>query len=148
MPVQLSCCAFATLLLVFGAGCHSKAPEHEVVTAQGGFIRLDLQRVGDGNAHFFTYHHDSRNVNFFIRTDGEGTLRAHFDACYSCFKYKRGYVQQSNQVVCIACRIGYDLNTPVWDYVGACVPITLKCRTEGSELVLQRQAIEKGSRFF
>ncbi len=140
--------AAASLLLAFVIGCQRQAPEHEVVTAEEAVIRIALARVADGGAHFFTYKHEGRNVNFFIRTDGQGTIRAHFDACYSCFKYKRGYVQHGQAVVCIACQIGYDLGTPIWDFVGACVPITLKCRIENSAVVLPVSAVEKGARYF
>lgn len=140
--------ALASLLLAFVMGCHRRAPQHELVVAQEDVVRIHLHRISDGQAHFFTYQHDGKNVNFFIRTDGEKTIRAHFDACYSCFKYKRGYVQEGKQVVCIACRIGYDLDTPVWDYVGPCVPITLKCRIHNSDVELPLSALEKGARFF
>jgi uncharacterized membrane protein len=138
----------AMLCLAAAAGCSRQAPLYELVTPQQDAIRIDLERLRDGKAHFFTYRHKGKNVNFFVRTDGEKTLRAHFDACYSCYKYKRGYFQEGNQVVCIACRIGYDLETPVWEFVGACVPITLKCRVEDSSLALPLAAIEKGERFF
>jgi uncharacterized membrane protein len=75
-------------------------------------------------------------------------LQAHFDACYSCFKYKLGYVREGNQVVCIACRIGYNLDDVVWDYVGACAPINLKSGIAGNDLVIKRSRLEKGERFF
>ena len=75
-------------------GCARQAPEHHLVSAQDGRIEIVLDEVNDGRTHFYTYKHQGKNVNFFIRTDGEGTIRAHFDACYSCFKYKLGYVQE------------------------------------------------------
>jgi len=149
MTYQLLERALAGLLIAgAAASCHRQAPEHELVAAREDAIRIERFRVDDGKAHFFTYQHEGKNVNFFIRTDGAGTIRAHFDACYSCFKYKRGYVQEGQQVVCIACRIGYDLDTPTWDFVGPCVPVTLKCRTNDAGVIVPVSALEKGARLF
>lgn len=128
--------------------CTRQAPEHEVVFPRLGQVQIPLSQVDDGKAHFFTLKRDGKNINFFVRTDGEGSLQSHFDACHSCFKYKLGYVQEGGQVVCIACRIGYDLKDSIWDYVGPCVPISLKSRQEGEMLVVEMDRLEKGSRFF
>ncbi len=144
----------STKMLIFGlvisflAGCGRQTPEHPVVVPEGDRVNIPLVSVNNGVVHFFTYKYDGKNINFFVRTDGTGRLRAHFDACYSCFKYKLGYVREGNQVVCIACRIGYNLDDVVWDYVGACAPINLKSRIAGNHLVIRRSWLEKGERFF
>ena len=145
--------AFNTLLtlwlaLQLLAGCERQAPEHPVVVYDGDRVKIRLATVNNGDVHFFTYKHSGKNINFFVRTDGAGNLQAHFDACYSCFKYKLGYVRERNQVVCIACRIGYNLDDVVWDYVGACAPINLKSRIVGDHLEIKRSRLEKGKRFF
>ena len=130
------------------AGCERQVPEHPIVVPRGDRVSIPLAAVNDGGVHFFTFKHEGKNVNFFVRTDGSGNLQAHFDACYSCFKYKLGYVHEGDQVVCIACRIGYDLADVVWDYIGACAPINLKSRIAGQYMVIKRSWLEKGERFF
>jgi len=154
-----------TVLCLLAAGCSKQAPEHRIVVPAGErvriplesvndggvhffTVRIPLESVNDGGVHFFTYKCDGRNVNFFIRTDGTGRLQAHFDACYSCFKYKLGYVREGSEVVCIACRIGYRLEDVIWDYVGACAPINLKSRISNRYLTINRSSLEKGKRFF
>ena len=136
--------------LVFSlmSGCGDRAPQHRLIAPQGDRINIPLAVVHDGGVHFFTYQHAGKNINFFVRTDGTGKLQAHFDACYSCFKYKLGYVREENRVVCIACRIGYDLDDVVWDYIGACAPINLKSRIAGDHLVIKQSSLEKGKRLF
>jgi len=136
------------VLSLLGTGCSKQAPEHRIVVPAGARVRIPLKTVNDGGVHFFTYKWDGRNVNFFVRTDGTGRLQAHFDACYSCFKYKLGYVREGNEVVCIACRIGYRLEDVIWDYVGACAPINLKSRVSDGHLTIRRASLEKGKRFF
>ena len=130
------------------AGCSRHAPEHQVVAIEGDELGIALGRVSEGGVHFFTYKCEGKNINFFVRTDGTGRLQTHFDACYGCFKYKLGYVPEGNQVVCIACRIGYHLDDVLWDYVGACVPISLNSRISGERLIIKRRCLERGKKFF
>ena len=136
--------------LLSALGCEKQAPEHEHVSIENGKVKLPLSRVDDHGVHFFTYPYQEKNINFFIRTDGKGNLQAHFDACYSCFKYKLGYVwdKKNNQVVCIACQLGYNLDDVIWDYIGACAPINLKSHSEGEFLIIEQEHLEKGERFF
>jgi uncharacterized membrane protein len=130
------------------AGCERQAPEYQVIVTDGNRVNIRLATVNDGGVHFFTYKLGRKNINFFVRSDGSGRLRTHFDACYSCFKYKLGYVREANQVVCIACRIGYNLDDAIWDYVGACAPIILSSRIAGNHLVIKRSWLEKGKKIF
>ena len=139
---------FLWLAISMLAGCGRQAPEYPTVIPQNGHVCIPLATINDGGVHFFTFKHEGKNVNFFVRTDGAGRLQAHFDACYSCFKYKMGYIHEGDQVVCIACRIGYDLADVVWDYIGACAPINLKSRVEDQRMVIKLSWLEKGSRFF
>ena len=132
---------------MFFAGC-GRRPEYQLVEATGDVIVIPVVRVNDGDVHFFTYHSPETYINFFIRQDGSGDLHSHFDACYGCYKYKEGYVHEEGAMVCLACRLSYDLEDAVWDYIGACAPITLKSRIEGGALVIRKEHLERGSRFF
>lgn len=136
------------LLLLGALGCSSQAPEHPLVKQVKGEVIIPIGLVDDGEAHFFTWKYGEKNVNFFARTDGSGKLRTHFDACYSCYKYKEGYVQEGREVVCIACRIAYNLDVEVWDWVGPCVPVTLKSRVRNGNLVIALDRLEKGAKLF
>jgi uncharacterized membrane protein len=142
----LSCGFYCISFLLFG--CSSQAPEHTIVKPLGMEVTFPLAEVDDGEVHFYTYKKNGKNINFFVRTDGKGHLQAHFDACYSCYKYKMGYRVEGDEVVCIACNIGYRLADEVWDYVGACAPINLRSRVKGEFLVIKKSDIEKGERLF
>ena len=139
---------FLWLVVPLLAGCERQAPEYRVIVPDGNRVNIRLATVNNGGVHFFTYKLGRKNINFFVRSDGTGKLQTHFDACYSCFKYKLGYVREGNQVVCIACRIGYNLDDVIWDYVGACAPINLSSRIAGNHLVIKRSLLEKGQKFF
>lgn len=130
------------------ASCGRQAPEYVIVEPVGEFLEMPISEAGLPPARFFTFKFEGRNVNLFVRKDRDGEIRTHFDACYSCFKYKMGYVVEANQVVCRACRIGYDLDEPVWDFVGPCVPISLSNKSSGTVLRIKRRDLERGAQFF
>jgi len=137
------------LVLMLGiSSCSKQAPEHLVVSPEDGEVHIPVSQVSDGNAHFYTFKQGHKNINFFARIDASGQLLTHFDACYSCFKYKEGYVQKNREVVCLACRIGFDLDVEVWDWVGPCVPVTLNSQLAGGDLVISVSRLEKGARLF
>lgn len=138
-------------LLALGAlaaGCGHEAPVHELVQATGGAVRIPLSRVGDGEVHFFTYRHDGKNVNFLIRTDGSGKLQAHLDACFSCYRYRRGYVVEGDDLVCIACRLAYSTEDEVWDFIGACAPISVHSSIERKSLVIKERLLVRAAKYF
>jgi uncharacterized membrane protein len=136
------------LLLALGWGCGKSAPVHEKVRAEGGFVRLPRLAVADGGVHFFTFVHEGANVNFLFRTDGNGMLHSHLDACYSCFKYKLGFVHEGEDVVCIACRLKYPIEKEFWDYIGACAPIPIHSETVGEFVVIEEALLQQAARYF
>ena len=142
--------ALAVLLLSAAtlAGCGPRPPEHRVVVAEGGAVRLPLAEVADGKVHFYTFLHDGRNVNFLVRTDGRGALHTHLDACYSCYRYRRGFVVEGADLLCIACRYTYPIADEVWDFQGACAPIPIRFAVEEGRLVVERAVLEKAARYF
>ena len=149
MGRALAACAVCVCVLFSGASACSRSPQYERVAAVAGRVRLPLAEVGNGGVHFFSYLAEGgENVAFLVRTDGEGVLRTHLDACFSCYRYRRGFVVEGRQVVCRACRYAYDLGEAEWDYIGACAPIPLGSTVIGDELVIERQRLEAAARFF
>jgi len=136
------------LSLILGWGCARGAVEHPTVVAEGGLVRLDLESVDDGCVHFFTFVHDGKNVNFLVRTDGDGRLHSHLDACYSCFKYKRGFVVEEKDLVCIACRLAYHIDDEFWDFIGACAPIPIHSSIDGGAFVIEERILVEAARYF
>ena len=118
------------------------------MTADRGAVRLAAAEVADGQVRFFTFRHDGRNVNFLVRTDRGGALRVHLDACFSCYRYRRGFVVEGSDLLCIACRYTYPIADEVWDFQGACAPIPIRATVGGGELAIERAVLEKAARYF
>lgn len=139
------------ILFVFSTfcGCSAdKVPEYSRVVADGDYVRLSLSEVDDGEVHFYTYKLGDKNVNFLVRTDGNGKLHTHLDACYSCFKYKRGYFVEDTDLVCWACRYRYAVADEVWEFIQACTPITLKNTNKGGQLLIKVSRLQRAGKFF
>ncbi|UCF67514.1 MAG: DUF2318 domain-containing protein [Acidobacteriota bacterium] len=142
--------AFSSLLVswLLLQGCGPELPEYQIVEATGDVVRIARSTVADGEVHFFTFKHGDKNVNFLVRTDGTGLLRAHLDACFSCYRYKRGYVVEGSDVVCIACRLSYRIDDDEWDYIGACAPIPLRSAVDGNSFIVSTAHLERAARYF
>lgn len=129
-------------------GCGPAPPAHQVVEAHDGEVRIALADVADGAVHFYTYAHGDTNVDFLVRTDGTGALQAHLDACYSCYQYGRGFVVEDDALVCIACRLEYAIADEVWDFIGACAPISIHSEVDGHDLVIDRRLLDRAAKYF
>jgi uncharacterized membrane protein len=138
---------FHLLLLITLASCTGSAPRYPVVEASRERVRIALQEVSDGGVHFFTYQFEGRNVDFFVRRRGSGELHAALDACYTCYKYRKGYRVQGGKIVCAKCGTGFPLEQDEWR-VGGCTPIALPHETEKEHLVIKAEDLRKRARLF
>jgi uncharacterized membrane protein len=143
--------AVAVLFLIvisFFAGCSRLPAEHQRVEAKNGEIRIPVSEVNDGKVHFYTYRKSGKRINFFVRTDGAGHLSTYFDACYTCYRYKKGYRSEGTDLVCNECNERFRLADERWEHEGGCSPIGLTSRIGRDFIVIKTEDIEKGIRLF
>jgi uncharacterized membrane protein len=136
------------LVLLITGGCGKQPVEHNVVTPKNGAIRIPVSEVHDGKVHLFTYKKSGNRINFFIRTDGKDNLSACFDACFTCYKHKKGYRQEGTDLVCNECSMKFRLADEHWDNTQGCSPISLKSRIENNEVVIMADDLERGGKLF
>lgn len=136
------------VLVIILSGCTKNAPEYEFVIPENDIIKIRTASVNDNCVHFFTFRQSDKNINFFIRTDGNGKLHTHYDACYSCFKYKLGFKVEGDHIRCIACNLEYQLSEEFWDYIGACAPIPLSSNIQNDFIEIKLSAVQKGEKLF
>jgi uncharacterized membrane protein len=128
-------------------GCSNLPAEHTVIKAAQGEVKIPLKDVNDGKVHFYTYKASGKRINFFVRTDGAGKLSTYFDACYTCYKHKKGYRCEGTDIVCNECNLRFKLAEEKWVHEG-CSPINLTSRREGENIIIRTDDIEKGGRLF
>ena len=74
-------------------------------------------------------------------------IRAAFDACDVCWRAKKGYVQQGNDMICVNC--GLKFHTDKVNVVtGGCNPSALKRTIKDGNIMITQEDVMSGLRFF
>jgi uncharacterized membrane protein len=128
--------------------CSKLPPEHQLVTAKDGEIRISVNQVNDNKVHFYTYKKSGKSINFFIRTDGTGKLSTYFDTCFTCYKNKKGYRAEGSIIICNECKMKFRLADEKFDNSQGCSPITLFSRIDEENIIIKTVDIEKGGKLF
>lgn len=113
-----------------------------------GSIRIPVASVADGNLHRFDFiASDGHRVRFFLinRYDAEHVrLGVVFDTCMICGD--KGYIQDGNEIICIACNV--HLFRPSIGKPGGCNPVPLDHEFDGETVVIAANSLEKGAKYF
>jgi len=115
--------------------------------AEDGAVRFTLATFDDYQAHYYTYMHEGRPIEFFILKSKDGVVRAAFNACDVCFAAKKGYSQAGDVMVCNNCGRRFPADQ-INEVQGGCNPSPLLRAVEGDSLVIQVEDIVEGLRYF
>lgn len=120
----------------------------EVFPADGVF-KFVMKDLKDGSARHFVYKASPGiNIRFFIVESVENGLKAAFDACYACFRAKKGYVQQGKDMVCVNCGLKFQIDRINDGRGGKCNPIPLRLAVQDNHAVIAEQDVLGGSGYF
>jgi uncharacterized membrane protein len=138
-----------TTLLALFAGCGGPPKTtYPVLQEKGGLVRVDVSTIDSGSCRFFSYPSKSgRPVDYIVYKDSAGTARATLDACRTCYRWRRGYRPEGDEVVCTKCDMRFPLDR-LAEGTGSCVPISLPAAVEGDTLILSASDLEEGARYF
>ncbi|MFZ3207662.1 MAG: Fe-S-containing protein [Geobacteraceae bacterium] len=112
-----------------------------------GLIKVKIDEVMDGNLHRYAYVTDDGHVvRFFLinRSRGQAKIGVVYDACMLCGDM--GYVQEKNEVICIACNVRIFI--PSIGKAGGCNPIPLVHKVEGEYVIVSIEELDNGARYF
>jgi len=136
------------LLQGTGAGCARNTSKYPELRARDGSVAVDLSGIGAESGSFHTYRADSgKKVNFFVYRESSGAPHAVLDACRTCYRWKKGYILDGKEVVCLKCDIRFKLDS-LAQGTGSCVPIALTTEERGLTLIIPVAELEAGARFF
>jgi uncharacterized membrane protein len=138
---------FVFILLVL-VSCSTQGAKYPVVKADGGIVKIPLKDVSDGRVHFFSFKSGGKNINFFVRMDGAGKLHAYFDACFTCYKFKKGYRVEGTDIVCNECGTRFRLADEVWKNVGGCAPIGIPSTINRDFMMINMSDLGRGEKLF
>lgn len=118
------------------------------VTPQNGAFVFPAAGLQDGKARHFEYRHSPNQVvRFFVVKSTDGVIRAAFDACDVCFRAKKGYVQQGNDMICINCGLKFRTDK-INEVSGGCNPGPLRRTMQGSNVIIAQQDVLAGLKYF
>ncbi|MBM4465700.1 MAG: DUF2318 domain-containing protein [Chloroflexi bacterium] len=133
-----------TQLVTAATSGHAPYPR---AMAEGGAMRLPLATFDDYQAHYYTYMHENRPIEFFILKSKDGIVRAAFNACDVCFAARKGYRQDGEVMVCNNCGRRFPAEQ-INVVQGGCNPSPLQRTIVGDSLVIQVEDIADGLRYF
>ena len=121
------------------------APKSVIATA--GKVSIPLSELNDDQAHFYAYKGQAGLIPFFVIKGKDGTLRAAFDACDVCYKEKKGYAQQGEEMICKNCNQTFPV-AKIGMVSGGCNPSPLKMALSGTTLDIAVGDLEAGAHYF
>ena len=159
MPKVVAGIVFA-LLLLGGLRMYSGAREatggESAVGGKSAFkeltatnaVRIPVADVSDGKARFYSYKAaDGRDVKFFVMKSSDGVYRAALDTCDVCYRAKKGYVQQGDQMVCRKCGQSFP-SALVNEASGGCNPVPVERTVEDGTIVIAASTLERAKNYF
>lgn len=115
------------------------------ITPQNGFLKIPVNEINDGKAHFFKVKADDGvMVTFFTLRSSDGVIRAAIDACDVCYKAGKGYVQSGDFMICENCGQRFASNR-INEVKGGCNPAPLNRVVQGENLVISMKDITANS---
>jgi len=83
-------------------------------------------------------------TSFFVLKSSDGVIRAAIDACDVCYRSGKGYVQESDFMVCTNCGRRF-ASTRINEIKGGCNPAPLNRKIIGKNLVIAMKDINANS---
>lgn len=152
-PVVIVPAVILLTIIFLALGAHSvfawnfSVPATEVRPVNGAF-EFPISSFQDGRARHFEYRHaPNQTVRFFVVRSTDGIIRAAFDACEVCYRSKKGYVQQGNDMVCINCGLKFRTDK-VNEVKGGCNPSPLKRTLKENNVVITQRDVLTGLKYF
>jgi uncharacterized membrane protein len=142
--------AIVGLISYLAAGGSTGAPEAAsvLVSGGGGDISIPLSDFASGQAKFFNYvTADKVPMRFFVIKSSDGIYRAALDACDVCYRGKRGYRQQGDDMVCQKCGQHFSSKL-VNEVTGGCNPVALTRIVAGGNLLIKAADLEGLKTYF
>ena len=132
---------FALVLFFFllNQACTSEQ-KYASPTIVGSDVVVEVSSLQPETPRFFTYHYNSKNINFFVLRLNTG-VRSYLDACASCYPQKRGYRCEDGSVVCGACGLKFSIYK-LEKGLGSCYPIKIDGRTEKDKYLIPVALLE------
>ena len=120
----------------------------EKVKPVNGVVSIAVAKVSDGTAHYYRLEDGGKELKFFLVKGSDGAIHAAFDACDVCFREKKGYQQQGDQMLCKNCNQKFAINRLGPNANGGCNPGYLPHQLNGNTISISVNDLKGGARYF
>ena len=118
------------------------------VKPQNGLFVFPVSEFQDGKARHFNFKiSPNQSIRFFVIKSSDGVIRAAFDACEVCYRAKKGYAQQGDNMVCLNCGMKFK-SVKVNEVTGGCNPSALKRTVKDGKVIINQQDLLVGEKYF
>jgi uncharacterized membrane protein len=115
--------------------------------SDSGSIQIPLAQITE-QAKFYEYQTASqKKLRFFVIKSSDGVYRAAADACVVCYREKKGYRQQGDDMVCNNCRKHFP-SAYVNEVTGGCNPDGIPRTIQGDKLLIAASDLEARAELF
>ncbi len=140
----LALCLF--LIVAFftkGFGLFKSNSTDQPTTNADGFVNIPLSGVTN-NAKWYEYDSGGKTIKFFIVKAGDGSVKTAFDACDVCYRYKKGYKQEGDYMICNNCGNRYPISGLGTEnkIPGGCWPGYLSSVIKGDNVIVKKSDLE------
>ncbi|HEX9859962.1 MAG TPA: Fe-S-containing protein [Nitrospirota bacterium] len=137
--------AFMAALILMG--CSGGRSGGERIKPVDGVFSIDTAGFAPGDVRSYRYDTGGKAIVFLVARTRGGEFKTAFDACVTCYPYKKGYECREGRVVCRQCGTAFEL-----DELGAgkgnCIPIQIEHSLRDGKLMIDRAVIEEGVKLF
>ena len=127
------------IYIVFG-GMTGNVVAAEMID-DGDVVKFSLDGIGE-EAQFFDYD----GIEFFVVRAKDGSVKTAFNACDVCYRSKKGYRQEGDDMVCNNCGNHYRISGIGSANLkgGGCWPGYLPAEVQGDYLIITKLNLEAG----
>lgn len=119
-----------------------------VATAGPSSVTIPVAEIDSGRAKFYDYKAaDNKTVRFFVMKSSDGVYRAALDTCDECYRAKKGYFQQGDDMICRKCGRHFP-STKINEVAGGCNPVGLPRTVADGKVVIAASDLETGKSYF
>ena len=122
-----------------------KGKTGSAVLAYDEVVKIPLSEIS-GTAKFYDYDSNGVNIKYFAVKASDGSIKTAFDACDVCYRSRKGYRQEGNDMVCNNCGNRYAISGLGTKNLkgGGCWPGYLPSKIDGDYLIVGEKDLESG----
>ncbi|HYL99958.1 MAG TPA: DUF2318 domain-containing protein [Blastocatellia bacterium] len=135
-------------VILNGKSVTQNAEGYQSLSSQGQDVVIPVSELSGNQARFYSYAlGDGKNVGLFIVKSSDGVIRAAFDACDVCYKSRRGYHQEGDDLICNNCGRHFP-SSKVNETTGGCNPISITRQVQNGNIVIKASDLARGGVYF